>query len=371
VKTISAIRSPLHGGQLRKIAKHYGIPAKRLLDFSVNINPAGPPRSVMEALRRALHDSTTLTSYPDLELAELRQTISACAGVGPENIAIANGFVPLLDSVLRSCEIKRCLLPEPCFSEYRNGLQNARVEVIPHRLSHENAFEYAIDTIRKELVDHSCDAILLANPQNPSGVLCDTEKIQRLIEMAVHHGAAVLLDEAFIDYCPSASVVREGMEDANVIVFRSVTKFFAIPGLRVAYAIGASSKIRAMNRLIAPWAVTSLASIAVCAALADQAYADESRVTNERQRSWLEAEFTKLQITTYPSHTNFLLLRFPPHVNVDLLWERMIVEEEIVLRSCANFQELAPGHLRTAVRSEAENERLTCGLSRALASLEG
>lgn len=371
MKTISAIRSPLHGGQLRKIAKHYGIPAKRLLDFSVNINPAGPPRSVMEALRRALHDSTTLTSYPDLELAELRQTISACAGVGPENIAIANGFVPLLDSVLRSCEIKRCLLPEPCFSEYRNGLQNARVEVIPHRLSHENAFEYAIDTIRKELVDHSCDAILLANPQNPSGVLCDTEKIQRLIEMAVHHGAAVLLDEAFIDYCPSASVVREGMEDANVIVFRSVTKFFAIPGLRVAYAIGASSKIRAMNRLIAPWAVTSLASIAVCAALADQAYADESRVTNERQRSWLEAEFTKLQITTYPSHTNFLLLRFPPHVNVDLLWERMIVEEEIVLRSCANFQELAPGHLRTAVRSEAENERLTCGLSRALASLEG
>ena len=371
MKTISAIRPPLHGGQLRKITEHYGIPAERLLDFSVNINPAGPPQSVMDALRRALDDSTVVTSYPDLELAELRHTISARSGVNPENLAIANGFVTLLDSVLRSSEIKRCLLPEPCFSEYRNGLQNARVEVISHRLSYENAFEFAIDTIRKELLDHSCDAILLANPQNPSGVLCNAVKIQSLIEIAAHLGATVLLDEAFIDYCPSASVVRRGMEDANVIVFRSVTKFFAIPGLRVAYAIGAPSKIRAMNRLIAPWAVTNLASVAVCAALADQAYADESRVTNERQRSWLEAEFAKLQVATYPSHTNFLLLRFPRHINVDLLWERMIVEEEIVLRSCANFQELAPGHLRSAVRSEADNERLICGLKRVLANLEG
>ncbi len=369
MRSTSSLQAPLHGGQLRKIAEHFQIPVERLLDFSVNVNPAGPPRSVVEALRQALDDFASLAAYPDLELIELKQTISACIGAAPENIAVANGFVPLLDSALRALEIKRCLLLIPSFGEYRTGLRNAGVEVIPHRLSQENAFEYAPNTIRNAMLDHSCDAILLANPQNPSSVLCDWEKIQQLIEIAAENDASVLLDEAFIDYCPSASVVQRNMHQTNVIVFRSVTKFFAIPGLRVAYAVGAPSKICAMNRLIAPWPITSLASTALCAALHDRAYADESRTANDQRRSWLETELGKLQIATYLSRTNFLLLRFPSHLNVDLLWEKLIAEEQIVLRSCANFQGLAPGHLRTAVRSDAENERLIRGLERVLSSL--
>ena len=125
-----------------------------------------------------------------------------------------------------------------------------------------------------------------------------------------------------------------------------------------------------MNRFIAPWPITGFASDAVCAALGDKAYLEESRVANDRRRLWLEQELAPLRIATYPSSSNFLLLRFSAEVDVGLLWEKMIVEEQVVLRSCENFEGLA-GHLRIAVRSELENERLIRGLERVISRFVG
>jgi threonine-phosphate decarboxylase len=193
--------------------------------------------------------------------------------------------------------------------------------------------------------------------------------MQRLIEMAAQHSVTVLLDEAFIDYCPAVSWTHRSTERTNLIVFRSVTKFFAIPGLRVGYAVGKSSSVEAMNRFIAPWPITNIASDAVCAALKDESYAEESRLANERRRVAMESDLARLKIATYPSNANFLLLRFPAAIDVTLLWKKMIAREQIVLRSCSSFEGLAQGHLRVAVRSEPENERLIRGLERALSSL--
>jgi len=361
---------PVHGGQLRQIAMYFGIPEERLTDFSANINPIGPPSSVLTAIRRALEHPATLSAYPDLELIELKQAIADYVGARVENVAVANGFVPLLESALRSRKIKRCLLPVPSFNEYRRILENANVVIDSHRLSPSRGFAYDGDRIVKTLLDRSCDAILLANPQNPSGALCDARRMKSLIEMAAQHNVTILLDEAFIDYSPGESLTRQAMELANLIVFRSITKFFAIPGLRVAYAIGNSNHIGAMNRFIAPWPVTSIASDAACAALGDQAHAEESRIANDRRRRWLERELTRLTIAVFPSNANFFLLRFPAEVDVNLLWESMIVEEQIVLRSCANFEELAEGHIRIAVRSEPDNKRLIHGLKRVISGLQ-
>jgi threonine-phosphate decarboxylase len=365
------IQPPVHGGQLRQVAARYGIPAERLFDFSANINPAGPPSSVLTAIRRALEDSSILATYPDLELVELKQAFAEYTGVQPENIAVANGFVPLLEATLRSLKIKRCLLPVPAFSEYRNALENAGVSITSYHLSSDVDFRYVPSTILNTLLKHSCDAILLANPQNPSGTTCDIDDMQRLIEMAAQSGITVLLDEAFIDYSPRKSLTQWSIEQANVIVFRSVTKFFAIPGLRVACAVSLSSNVDAINRFIAPWPISGFASDAVCTAISDKVYAEESRLANDRRRLWLAQEVARLKIATYPSGANFLLLRFSAEIDVSLLWEKMIVEEQIVLRSCANFEGLEPGHLRIAVRSEGENERLIRGLERVLSSLVG
>jgi threonine-phosphate decarboxylase len=361
---------PAHGGQLRQIAARYGFEPGQLIDFSANINPDGPPASVFLALQRALSNPAILVSYPDLELTELKKALAEASEILPENIAIANGFAPLLEAALRSLKIARCLVPVPSFSEYRKTLTNAGIAVAPYYLDREKGFFYQPDSLLRVLVEDDCDALLLANPQNPSGALCEADTMQRLIKTAAKHRVKVLLDEAFIDYVPAQSLTRSAIESENLVVFRSVTKFFAIPGLRVAYAVSSASSIQNLNNRLAPWPVASLASDAVCAALQDNAYAEKTRRENHLLRTWLERELARLKILTYPSNTNFLLLRFAAHVDVHLLWEKMIAEEQIVLRSCANFEGLAPGHLRIAVRSKPENERLIHGLERALARMK-
>ncbi len=361
---------PAHGGQLRQIGARFGIEAERLLDFSASINPSGPPTSVIAAIQGSLAAPASLTTYPDLELTELKRTIAHSSGVQPANISVANGFVPLLDASLRSAAIKRCLVPVPSFSEYRRTLENSGVAAVPFQLSADNGFQYDMDAVTRACSDSGCDAVLLANPQNPSGVLCAAEQMKQLVEVAACHNIAVLLDEAFIDYCPAHSMVQVAVEHRRVIVFRSVTKFFAIPGLRVAYAISNSSATAGMDRFLAPWPVTSLASDGVCAALRNDAYAEDSRVANEQRRSWLQQELASLKVATYPSAANFLLLRFPEGVDVGRLWERMIIDHQIVLRSCTNFEGLPGGHLRVGVRSASENASLIHGLKRVLADLQ-
>jgi threonine-phosphate decarboxylase len=357
---------PVHGGQLRQLAAQYGVAAESLLDFSANINPAGPPRSVLSTLRQAFEAPGFLTTYPDIELMDLKQTIADCIKVQPHNVVVANGFVPLLQATLQALDIKSCLLPVPAFSEYRRTLVGGNVAVTPYPLSSTEGFSYHPDAIVEALERNGCDAILLANPQNPSGVLCESDGMIRLIEMTAERKITMLLDEAFIDYCPAHSMTRQAVEQAHVIAFRSVTKFFAIPGLRAAYAVCNSALAERLNRSIAPWPVTTFAAHAVCAALVDEEYAEDSRTKNEQRRSWLEQQLNQLKIETYRSNANFLLLRLPPKVNVDLLWKKMIVEQRVVVRSCLNYEGLEVGHIRVAVRSEEENERLVEALKRVL-----
>jgi threonine-phosphate decarboxylase len=358
---------PAHGGQLSQIAARFGFRPEQLIDFSANINPAGPPESVLVALQQALADPVSLVAYPDLKLSKLKMALAKASEILPENLAVANGFVPLLEAALRSLKIARCLLPVPSFSEYRQTLTNTGIAVAPYYLEKKEGFFYDPDNLLRAVLEDDCDALLLANPQNPSGALCGVDTMQQLIKRSAKHRVKVLLDEAFIDYVPIQSLTRSAIDSENLVVFRSVTKFFAIPGLRVAYAVSNSSSIQNLNNRLAPWPVSSMASEAVCVALQDNTYAEKTRRENHLRRAWLEGELARLKVITYPSSTNFLLLRFASDVDVHLLWEEMIAEEQIVLRSCANFEGLAPMHLRIAVRSEAENERLVHGLERVLA----
>jgi threonine-phosphate decarboxylase len=349
---------PSHGGQLRDLSLRNGIPIDQLLDFSVNINPIGPPPSVLTALRAALTDASTLGSYPDLEYLELKQAISQHILVPLDCIVVANGFVPLLEAALQTLKIRRCLLLVPAFSEYRLTLTKLDIAVVPFLLAASDNFRYDIGNILKAAEEHTCDAILLANPQNPSGILCSASDMTALIEKAERRGIKVFVDEAFIDYAPSASITQEAHKFNNAIVFRSVTKFFAVPGLRVAFAVSNAELSNKLSRFLAPWSITTLASVAICAALADGSFAQSSRKLNEERCSRLDRQLQNLGHTTYRSRANFLLFSLAPAIDPSTFWERMIIEHRIVLRACANYENLDSRHFRAAVRSEDENDRL-------------
>lgn len=354
--------APLHGGQLRQISERFNIPSSLLIDFSANINPHGPSPAVLSALRTCLEDISILTAYPDLEQAELKQSIADYAGVRPQNLAVANGFIPLLDSALGTLDLKRCLVPVPAFVEYRRSLSRAGVEIKRHILTQDSNFRYDINA----MMHGDQDAVLLANPQNPSGVLANREVLLQFVSQCAERKITVLLDEAFIDYTPLDSLTADVNRFANLIVFRSVTKFHGIPGLRVAYAVANEAIARALNEDLPPWPITTLASCAVASALDDHSFAERTRLHNDRRRDRLSGDLDALGIHTYPSAANFLLLRLPDGISANRLWRHMIVEHHIVLRDCSNYETLPSRHLRAAIRTEEENDGLLGAVSQSL-----
>jgi threonine-phosphate decarboxylase len=353
---------PLHGGQLRQISERFNIASSQLIDFSANINPDGPPPAVLSNLRTSLEDISILTAYPDLEQIGLKRSIADYAGVHPKNLVVANGFIPLLESALHTLRVKRCLLPVPAFVEYRRSLARAGVEIEPHILTPDSNFRYDIHV----LVHGRHDAVLLANPQNPSGVLTTRDILLQFVSECAERNITVFLDEAFIDYAPWDSLTLDVERFANLIVFRSVTKFHGIPGLRVAYAVANEAIAQALNEHLPPWPITTLASCAVISALADHPFAERTKLHNDGRRTRLSGDLDALGIHTYPSAANFLLLRLPEGASAERLWRRLITEHHMVLRDCSNYETLPSGHVRTAIRTEEENDKLVGAAAQSL-----
>jgi len=348
-------RLPAHGGQLLAVATRFGVAAAELTDFSANINPDGPPAALLAGLREAVEELSLLTSYPDLEELGLREAVAGVVSLPMECCVVANGFVPLLAAAVQALGVRRCLLTVPAFSEYRRALEQAGAEVVVLRLSGDDLFRYNSDAIVRAAEEAGCDTVLLANPQNPSGVLAAAGLMRSLVEQAEQIGLRVLVDEAFIDYAPEESIASAVQVARNLVVFRSVTKFFAVPGLRVAFAVSHAAWAEEIRQRLAPWAITTLAARALMAGLANEEFASASRKRNQRRRAELEAALRGLGFWVCSGAANFLLFRVP---NGESLWERMITQHRIVLRSCANYEGLDATYYRAAVRSEAENRQL-------------
>ena len=245
----------------------------------------------------------------------------------------------------------------PAFSEYHRTLERCHATAIPHPLD-PREFLYAPQRLARDLAAAGADSLLLANPQNPSGVLTPASTILTLA--AQLPGVTILLDEAFIDYCPDASVVPHLHTCPNLVVFRSVTKFHAIPGLRVAYALGHPDSVAKVRRQLAPWPVSTLAAIATMAALQSTNF-QLTIDLNRTRRTQLLDRLKRLGITCPEPSANFLLLRLPrPALPV---WEHLLRAHRILLRRCDNFESLGPEYLRTAVRNEQDNARLAAALA--------
>jgi len=166
----------------------------------------------------------------------------------------------------------------------------------------------------------------------------------------------------------SSEVLRNPGEHPNLIVFRSVTKFHGIPGMRVAYAVANSGLASSIADNLPPWPITTLASRAVAAALNDREYVLRTRAENCTRRDMLQRDLEHLGLIVYPAAANFLLFKLPSSINPHAFWENMIVTHKTVLRSCANYEALAPGHFRTAVRLQAENRHFISSLADAIGS---
>ena len=356
---------PTHGGQLGAISAAFSVPIDRLLDFSASIYPDGPSPRVIEAISDALRSPQQLRQYPDLESIALRAKLETNVAVPAGNIVVANGIVPLMSASLRAMQVRRCLLPVPAFGEYRRILERESIEFHTYPLAPKSDFRPDLELVIEYCVERGCDSVILNNPHNPSGVTFEATEMRSMLALAARRNIRILLDEAFIDFVPEESISSHVLQTDNLIVFRSVTKFFAMAGLRVAYLIAPQSLVATIASFLDPWCVSTLASLAAGAAVQDFSYISNTIQRNSTEREWLSRALAGIGLTVFPGHANFLLIRLPNEREGANVWERLIVDHGIVVRNCGTFEGLDESFMRVAVRGREDNQRLI----RALASV--
>jgi threonine-phosphate decarboxylase len=349
---------PAHGGQLHAIAAQFSVPVTGLLDFSASIVPGGPSPCVMQVIANSLGNPEELRTYPDLDLLALRLTLASYANAPESNILVGNGMVPLLSATLRAIGAQRCMLPVPAFVEYRRTLQREGVAVEPWPLSETAGFRPNLDHLVASCAERECDILLLTNPHNPTGAVLLAGELAAAVQRAQRYGIRILLDEAFIDFIPQESISAHVLELSHLVVFRSVTKFFAMAGLRIAYMIAPKHLVAGVEELLAPWPISTLAAVGAIAAIEDKAWIADTLARNWQEREILAAQLAALGLTVYPAGANFLFLRFGDEHRNQNVWERLILDHGIVVRNCATFETLDETYFRVAVLETHDNQRL-------------
>jgi L-threonine-O-3-phosphate decarboxylase len=361
---------PTHGGNLRWAAHIAACAPSEILDFSASINPLGIPASAIAALQKAI---PTLTAYPDPSYRALRQAIATHHGIDADWILPGNGAAELLSLACRELSQHVTGLFTPAFADYLRGLIafDAKVCKLPlFNFLQELDQTIAPDRLLRQYLDqdlgHSCNpanasiALLLNNPHNPTGHLWSRSQVQAWIETT----DLVVVDEAFMDFLPpdrDQSVIEWVQRYPNLVVVRSLTKFYALPGLRLGYAIAHPDRLKQWQAWRDPWSVNSLAAAVGEAVLADRDY-------QHRTYDWLAIAQPRLQkglqalgLEVTPSVANFFLAKTAQ--SVPQLQRDLLQHDRILIRDCLSFPELGELFFRVAVRSIPENQRLLLSLS--------
>ncbi len=347
-----------HGGNIYAASRKTGFPLSRILDFSASINPLGVPKRAALAMKDHIG---SLRHYPEPYSEGLADCIGKQFGSGNEAIICGNGSTELIYLIPRALRPARVLIPAPTFGEYERACRGSGASVVAgFRLNHERDFDVDPALFIEAMSGgpkgtEPYDMAFLCNPNNPTGRLVSKEDVLGIADAAESLSCYLVVDEAFIDFCPEASVVAQVARNPHLIVLRSLTKFYALSGIRLGYGVlhpSVAERIRAYKE---PWTVNSLAQCAGVAALEDTAYQRASRETMEREKSFMEAELKKMGIPFVPSAANYYLLRVE-HGAASAV--AALEGKGILVRHCANFAGLDETYIRVAVRSRLENERL-------------
>jgi threonine-phosphate decarboxylase len=343
-----------HGAHGEAVSRALEKPGTELLDFSQNINPLGAPPAALEAARRAVTEEAD--RYPDLAYTRLRDALGGYLGVDPGSVVPTNGGAEALFLAARAAgNTGKALVLEPTFSEYAPAAEAAGLEVVRRVCRHpENGLRLSPDAL--EDLD-GVTVVFLCNPNNPTGEALSRDEVLGISARVREAGAVLILDEAFTDFVPEASVVGE-VED-GLLVARSFTKFFAIPGLRLGCLVCPDpSRVKALQP---SWPVNAVAAAAGIAAAKDEGFAERSVREVARLREGLSIALGALPgLAVFPSAANFLLVRGPSGLT------GLLARRGILVRGCEPFAGLGPGFFRVAVRGEEKNEMLVDGIRGAL-----
>lgn len=361
----------MHGGNIYGNEIEY--------DFSVNLNPLGPPESVRDALAAAL---THVEEYPDPEYRDLRRGLANYWQLAEEELVPGNGASELIPGIIRTLSPKSCMVTAPCYSGYETALNVAAPSCRIHRIPLRAEDDFTLpENICQEIARVKPNLLILTNPNNPNGKRISANRLREIADTCRAAGTVLLVDECFL-------ALSGGDEDSLIhcirsealpaVVLRAFTKTFAIPGVRLGYAVCSGSPAARIRRELPEWNLSVFAQYAGRAALEATAGGNVMRGTAAggtpapetsaggtsgylaasvemvaREREYLMAELESLGFRVFPSDANYILFQ-----SRDRELHQKLLDKGILIRDCRDYHGLTAGFYRTAVRTHRENTAL-------------
>ena len=345
-----------HGGNLYEAMRSGGGVLTDFLDFSANINPLGLSPRVRQALQQNMD---AVVCYPDPDATDLKQAIAEQYRISTANIETGNGAVELIYLLSRALMPARVVTLAPTFSEYAAGARAAGLSWEPIMLSGAKDFAPDMEELIRQMRPR--DLLFVCNPNNPTGVVLDRRELEPLVAAASRVGAQVVVDESFIDFRSTGelescrSLIRQY---DSLSILHSLTKFLAIPGLRLGFLLASEKLVEKVKSLRDPWNVNVMAQVAGVAGLSDHEYRQQTLSLVQQEKEYMFSEFHALPgFHPLPPAVNFMLADISASGWDAPKLQAALAPYRILVRNCGNFPGLSSSFIRVAVKSPAENRR--------------
>lgn len=340
---------------------------RKVIDFSVNINPLGVPTQLEEAIDKCC-TKDVYSVYPDYNYTELKNAIAYFYDIESKNIIPCNGASEALNLSIMALKPQTLIIVAPSYGDYELLCRGLNIKCVYEvMIEREDNFEVDFDKLLTITKNSRKPVVVLTNPNNPTGVIISEKLLSDLAE-ELHDKAWIIVDETYSELSGYKGLLGDTTHD-NIIVVRSFTKIFGIPGLRIGFIYTISRKLlNVIDALRPTWNINTIAECALKKVL--MKYKEELWKFIERSRRYIESErnhllrlLSRTKYRVYRSQTNFLLLKHP-WINAISLRDHLLEEYNILVRPAHTFHGLTLYHTRVSIRSRRENELLVKALAR-------
>ncbi len=344
----------IHGGSMDSHLRLFNIKKdQEIIDFSVNINPFGTPPILKIEWNNLIK---YVDRYPTQDGDGVLEFYEEKFSINKDCIAATNGSIELIYLAPRALNIKTAAVVEPSFYDYRRAFEINGCEIISINTNKENGFRFELDKKTVDAIENA-DAVILGNPNNPTGSLIDKNIITELAEN--YKDKWFLIDEAFIQFTDNyQDHTLMGCGITNIVVFHSLTKFYALPGLRIGAAVGSKEAVDNFKKFKEPWSVNIIAEHAAKSIIQCSEYEKSTikLIQKERTRFKQNISNTK-QIKLFDTHANFFLAELNSTYDMDDFLKYLLLNG-VYVRDCRNFRGLFGNFFRFAILTEKENDKL-------------
>ncbi len=333
-------------------------PSPDILDFSSNINPMGTSVIVRKTIKNQLD---AIQIYPDSESTQLRKNLQRYTKIPSSQIVVGNGATEIIYNFCQAFLSNKTpvLIPIPTFGEYESAAKLSGAKISFFKTMN---LEKDVDDFISKLPNNGC--IFICNPNNPTGNLISKKTLQKIIISANKKKTLVFIDECFIELVPDhdESIIKFIKKYNNLFILRSLTKSFALAGLRIGYGIGSKQMISVLNKIKIPWNVSGLAQQAASAALLHSFYLTKVKKMIKKESFYLINYISKLKnFQCTATSTNFILIKTKMKSQT---LQKKLLEKKILIRDCSTIRGLNNNYIRIAVKTRKENEKLIKALEK-------